>query len=227
MRKLKKFVMPLGNDYSLSLGNNDKNEGVCKLHYDWNTQQTLIQRAQNPDDHQAWEDFVQFYESFVKMVLRKSNISFYEEEDLVQSILLKVWKGLPNYEYRKENAKFRTWLSTIIRNTSITHFRKNEMESHKKDKLLKNIEGVSESKIEQIIDTEWNEYVAGLAMEKVKEKFEGQAIEVFRLSLQEKNAREIAEELGIKEDTVYSLRSRVKRRLKQEISNLRELIEVR
>ena len=101
------------------------------------------------------------------------------------------------------------------------------MESNKKDKLLKNIESVSESKIEQVIDTEWNEYVAGLAMEKVKEKFEGQAIEVFRLSLQEKNAREIAAELNIKEDTVYSLRSRVKRRLKQEISKIRELIEVR
>ena len=58
--------------------------------------------------------------------------------------------------------------------------------------------------IEAVIDTEWNEYVAGIAMEKVKEKFEGQAIEVFRLSLQEKNAREISEILGIKEDTVYS-----------------------
>jgi DNA-binding CsgD family transcriptional regulator len=57
--------------------------------------------------------------------------------------------------------------------------------------------------------------------------FSGQAIEVFRLSLQEKNAKEIADELNIQEDTVYSLRSRVKRRLKQEISKLRELIEVK
>ncbi|MCM8531986.1 MAG: sigma-70 family RNA polymerase sigma factor [Lentisphaeraceae bacterium] len=200
---------------------------MVTLHYDWNTQQTLIQRAQNPDDHQAWEDFVLFYQSFVKMVVRKSNISLDEEDDLVQSILLKVWKGLPNYEYRKENAKFRTWLSTIIRNTSITYFKKNEKELDKKNSMLQNIEKVSESAIESIIDAEWNEYVASLAMDKVKEKFEGQAIEVFRLSLEEKNAREISELLNIKEDTVYSLRSRVKRRLKQEISALRELIEVK
>lgn len=214
-------------DYSLSLDDKDKKRKVGAVNYDWNTQQTLIQRAQNPDDHQAWEDFVKFYESFVKMVLRKTNIPFHEEEDLVQAILLKVWKGLPNYECKKQNAKFRTWLSTIIRNTSITHFRKNEIEANKRDGLLKNIESVSESQIEAVIDNEWNEYVAGIAMEKVKEKFEGQAIEVFRSSLQEKNAREISEELGIKEDTVYSLRSRVKRRLKQEISKLRELIEVK
>ena len=62
-------------------------------------------------------------------------------------------------------------------------------------------------------------------MEKVQEVFSGKAIEVFRLSLQEKKADEISKLLDITEDTVYSLRSRVKRRLKQEISKLREIIE--
>lgn len=35
----------------------------------WNTHQTLIQRAQNPDDASAWDDFVKYYETFIKMVL--------------------------------------------------------------------------------------------------------------------------------------------------------------
>ena len=197
------------------------------MNYDWNTKQTLIQRAQNPDDHQAWNDFVTYYESFVKMVLGKSGISVSEEDDLVQNILLKVWKGLPNYEYRKENAKFRTWLSTIIRNTVYTHFNKMKGEDGKRDKYKGMIENVSESSIEEIIEREWYDYIASVAMEKVKEAFSGQAIEVFRLSLEEKNAQEISEQLGLTENTVYSLRSRVKRRLKQEIATIRELIELR
>ena len=197
------------------------------MNYDWNTQQTLIQRAQNPDDHQAWEDFVGFYRSFISMVLRKSGIGSYDEEDLIQSILLKVWKGLPNYQYRKENAKFRTWLSTIIRSTSITHFQKSEKERGKREALLQNVVNVSDADIENVINAEWNEYLASLAMGKVRETFQGQAIEVFRLSLQGMSGAAIAAKLRIKEDTVYSLRSRVKRRLKQEIANLRELIEVR
>ena len=88
---------------------------------EWNTHQTLIQRAKNPDDHQAWDDFVRYYKSFIKMVLRKSRISFNEEDDLIQTILLRVWKGLPKYEYNRQQARFRTWLSTIIRNAVITH----------------------------------------------------------------------------------------------------------
>ena len=198
-----------------------------RLNYDWNTQQTLIQRAQNPDDEDAWNDFVKFYESFIIMVLRKSNIAVDEEEDLVQTILIKTWKGLPNYEYRKEKAKFRTWLSTIIRNTVISHIQKMKGEDGKREKFSKIVEDVSESSIERIIEEEWYDYIASLAMEKVKAAFSGQAIEVFRLSLQGKNAKDISEQLGITENTVYSLRTRVKRRLKQEIADLRKLLEVK
>ena len=60
-----------------------------------NTHQTLIQRVQNPEDTGAWDEFVKYYETFIKMVLKKSNIPFNEADDLVQDILLKVWKGLP------------------------------------------------------------------------------------------------------------------------------------
>ena len=65
-------------------------KAVASMNHDWNTQQTLIQRAQNPDDHQAWEDFVGFYSSFIGMVLRKSGIAAHEADDLIQCILLKV-----------------------------------------------------------------------------------------------------------------------------------------
>lgn len=192
----------------------------------WNTQQTLIQRAQNPDDNQAWDDFVKYYESFIKMVLRKSNISLSEEDDLIQKILLRVWKGLPNYEYRKEKARFRTWLSTIIRNAIITHINRLKDKGSKQEVYLKEVNVVSESHIEEIIDKEWLDYVASIAMNKVKEVFSGNAIEVFRLSLEEKTAKQIADELSITEESVFVLRSRVKSRLKKEIAKLREIIEI-
>ena len=57
----------------------------------WNTQQTLIQRAQNPEDEQAWDDFVSYYESFIKMVLFKSNISLNDTDDLIQAILIRIY----------------------------------------------------------------------------------------------------------------------------------------
>lgn len=193
----------------------------------WNTQKTLLQRIQDSDDIKAWDDFVRYYESFIKMVLRKSNVSLNEEDDLVQKILLRIWKGLPKYEYKREKARFRTWLSTIIRNAIITHINRLKDKGSKHAKYLKGVDVVSEACIEQIIDQEWLNYVASIAMIKVKEVFSGNAIEVFRLSLEERSARQISEELNITEESVFVLRSRVKSRLKKEIAQLRELIEIK
>jgi RNA polymerase sigma factor (sigma-70 family) len=192
----------------------------------WNTQQTLIQRAQNPDDHSAWDDFVSYYKTFIKMVLNKSRISLDEADDLVQDILLKVWKSLPNYEYRKEKAKFRTWLSTVIRNTVINHLAKIKRKGGDKLELDESrIMSVTESEIENVIKDEWVNYLTSVAMEKVKEVFSGQAIDVFKLSLKGRSAKEISAKLDLTEDSVFVLRSRIKSRLKKEVERLRQEIE--
>jgi RNA polymerase sigma factor (sigma-70 family) len=191
----------------------------------WNTQQTLIQRAKNPDDESAWNEFVTYYESFIKMVLNKSNIPLCDADDLVQNILLRVWKGLPNYEYCKERALFRTWLSTIIRNAVISHITKMKNKDDKTQLYEKQLEAISESDIEKVIKDEWLDYVASLAMNKVKEVFSGKAIDVFRLSLKNVPAQKIAQELNLTEESVFALRSRVKSRLRKEIATLRQQIE--
>ena len=49
------------------------------------------------------------------------NIQSIDFEDLVQDVLLKLWKGLDSYD--KEKSKFRTWLSHVTRNTVLSYFR--------------------------------------------------------------------------------------------------------
>ncbi|MCH2204382.1 MAG: sigma-70 family RNA polymerase sigma factor [Lentisphaerales bacterium] len=202
-----------------------KQKGLC-MEENWNTHQTLILRAQNPDDASAWDDFVKYYETFIKMVLKKSNIPFSEADDLVQDILLKVWKGLPGYEYRREKAKFRTWLGTIIRNTVINHYKKVKRTGGGKFEIFENsILNIKESEIEKVIKDEWIKYLTKFAMDKIESIFSGQAIEVFKLSLKGNSGRDIATALSITEESVFVLRSRVKSRLKKEIDSLRSEIE--
>jgi len=192
----------------------------------WNTHQTLIQRAQNPDDASAWDDFVKYYETFIKMVLKKFNIPFSDTDDLVQDILLKVWKGLPGYEYRREKAKFRTWLGIIIRNTVINHVTKIKRKGGDKLELIENkIQNFNEADIEKVINDEWVKYLTNYAMERIEDIFSGQTIDVFKLSLKGHNGKDIAAKLNITEESVFVLRSRVKSRLKKEIDKLRSEIE--
>ena len=162
---------------------------------DWNTRLTLIERAQNPDDQSAWCDFVSYYEAFIRMVLHQSQISLNDMDDIIQDILLRIWRGLPNYEYKKEKAKFRTWLSVLIKNTILNHLSKSKRKG--RDKSVELTEEaylkISESDIEEVIATEWVGYLTSKAMEKVSKSFSGYAVEVFTKSLEGISARQISQ----------------------------------
>ena len=189
----------------------------------WLTKKTLLQRAQDPDDSQAWEDFVSYYEGFISIVLSRMGLSATEQQDLSQEILLKLWKNLKSFEVDTERAKFRTWLSTLIRNRTLDYFRKSKKQP-KMDSLEK-VEVFSDSELDKVIKKEWERYLTGRAMDNVKKLFSGAAIRAFELTLLGKEADEISEELEIGKESVKTLKNRVKVRLIKEIELLRRELE--
>ena len=190
----------------------------------YHTRHTLLLRAADPNDEQAWEDFVTYYDSFIQMVLNRLLFDLRESDDLRQDILIKLWKNLQTYDLKK--AKFRTWLSTIIRNSIIDHANKIKKKGGEKLELHEGMVcELSTQEIESKIKEEWLNYIAELAMEKVKECFSGQAIEVFKLSLGGASAKEIALEIGLTVESVFVLRSRIKKALQKEMDNVRQHIE--
>ena len=80
--------------------------------------------------------------------------------------------------------------------------------------------------VEKQIEEEWRNYLVKVAMERIKEVFTGKAFEVFGLTLEGKSAEEISEDLGLRIDSIYVLRNRVKGRLQHEIQQLRHDLEV-
>ena len=192
----------------------------------WNTKASLLERAQNQEDHSAWDEFVNFYKNFIRVVIVKSGINFDDIDDLVQDVLVKVWKGLPNYEYRKNQTKFRTWLSVIIRNILRDYIDKKKRKGGDKLELDEGIIcELTTDRIEEKIQEEWKVHLTNLAIENVKKCFSGQAIDVFLLSLKGDDAKQISQKLNVTVDSVYVLRRRVKVALQQEIDKIREKIE--
>jgi RNA polymerase sigma factor (sigma-70 family) len=99
----------------------------------YTTSQTLLMRAKNPDDHQAWEDFVEFYRRFIYHILHKMSISLNDFDDLVQVVLLRLWESLKNYE--KQDCKFRSWLSQVTRNTVLNYLDKQQRQNKRQDQM--------------------------------------------------------------------------------------------
>lgn len=194
----------------------------------WLTKQTLIQRVKDaePEDKDVWYEFSSYYETFIDMLLKKWNCEKSEREDLTQEILLKIWKGIPKYEYREGQAKFRTWLSTLIKNTMFNYMDKRNRRHPNKLSISEIIElPDKESSVENYIEKEWATHMMNLALEKVKSVFSGQAVDVFQMSMGGKSISDIATELGIAETSAYTLRSRFKARLKKEFQILKETLE--
>ena len=188
----------------------------------WNTRLSLLQRARDPDDHQAWDEFTSYYSNFVRVVLHEMGVNQNDKDDLAQLVLIALWKALPKFELDKSRARFRTWMSTVIHNKVIDYYRKVKRQADKFSKFQE--EGqvtVEQPEIERIIQNEWEVYVVQTALERVRLSFSGKAMDVFEMSADEIPPAVIAEKLDLAITSVNKLKNRVKERLLVEISNLK------
>ncbi|MEP4077271.1 RNA polymerase sigma factor [Haloferula sp.] len=182
------------------------------------TKHTLLQRACDPGNDRAWEEFVQNYRRFILYILGQLGVDQDDVEDVTQQILLALTRDLPRYD--RTRARFRTWLSTVIRNAALVHFRtlKNQrtrLEVLEDDPSISKL--TPEPEISRLIEVEWSTYISNLAMERVREVFQGEAVHVFELGLDGHSAATIAQQTGLSVASVYTLRKRVKKRLYLEI----------
>ncbi|EDM28822.1 probable RNA polymerase sigma-H factor [Lentisphaera araneosa HTCC2155] len=190
----------------------------------WKTKLTLIERAKaEPEDIDTWDEFIKFYEPFIIMLLNKHKINISNRDDLCQIILLKIWKFISSYT--KEKARFRTWLSTLIRNEIVTYINKANKDRQREfeyDKLDTN----NKTKLEESIESEWQEHLTNLAFERLEKKFSENSMKVFTMSLEGYNTEDIAKKLELNKESVFVLRSKVKTAFKKEVENIRRHIEL-
>ena len=189
------------------------------------TRYTLLNRALHTGDEEAWEELVEHYRRFIYYILNQLQVNPADLEDVSQQVLVSLTKDLSKFDPSK--GRFRSWLSTMIRNTAISHFRKQTSYQKRMDGLRAetDVAGQADSEIDAYIEQEWTTYIATQAMERVKSVFEGKAIEVFELGLDGLSASEIAEKTGLTVSSVYTLKKRVKKRLYVEILELTSELE--
>ena len=188
------------------------------------TRQTLLMRAKNRDDEQAWQEFIEIYKPFIFHIINRMNVAYDDREDLAQDVLIRLWEKLGTYDTDK--GRFRSWLSFVIRNIVLNHIKKNKSNISKLDRLSNDpsqnpkLKQDFESDIDKMIEDEWKIHISTMAMENIKQLFSGNAIEVFELSLSGISSEEISQRLDIKIESIKVLKSRVKSRYMAEIKRL-------
>ncbi|BDS07795.1 hypothetical protein NT6N_28350 [Oceaniferula spumae] len=193
------------------------------------TRVSLLQRASDGSDQLAWEELLKFYEPFISKVLQSMGFRGADLDDARQQVSLVLWKGLQTYDRDPDRAKFRTWFARLIKNTALNIIRSNQRKptgpSLNDDREGKKLVLSDDPELDLRVEQEWQEYVVELAMERASAVFSGNAVEVFKMSLDGKSVEDIAEQLNIKVNTVYILKHRVKAVLLKEIQQLKHDLE--
>ena len=189
----------------------------------WKTRLTLVDRARDPNDSQAWDEFIDYYASFIRMVLMQLHAPMDDLEDLSQIILVKLWQNLSTVELGRDHARFRTWLGTVIRNTFYTHC--SQAASRKRRETNAAVADVVPPDIDDIIESEWRKHIIALVIKRLNASFSGKAMDVFTMTLDGKSVDDIASALELTKDSVYVLRNRVQSRFRKEARQLRSYLE--
>jgi RNA polymerase sigma factor (sigma-70 family) len=187
------------------------------------TRQTLIAKIRNQHDEGAWDEFVNYYRPYIYTVITRMGLGHDLAEDSVQKVIMTLWKKLPDFEYMPDKCKFRTWMNNVTRKEVLNAFRTAGRYDRRLDKASTMEEWQPNDEMPDIYviaEDEWKLHVSKLAWENVQNEFSGKAMDCFMLFSQGKNIEEVCEELDLKANSAYVLRSRVSDKLAKEIRRL-------
>ena len=183
------------------------------------TSVSLLRRLRTPNQETAWQRFVELYAPLVFHWSRRQGLSTQDASDLVQEVLTVLVTKLPEFEY-DPNKRFRGWLRTITVNKSRDFQRRQAVRpATGNDEKLQL--AASAEPVDLFEETEYRSFLVGRALELMRSEFRD---EVWQACWQQvvdgKKAAEVAQNLGLSLNVVYSAKSRVLGRLREELAGL-------
>ena len=80
------------------------------------TRPTLLERIREARDPLAWEDFFERYWPTIFGFARRRGCSEHTAEEIVQDVMLKVFRQRDVFHYDRGRGRFRDWLGAVVRN---------------------------------------------------------------------------------------------------------------
>jgi RNA polymerase sigma factor (sigma-70 family) len=192
---------------------------------EWLTRVTLLEKVKNRYDEEAWRDFVHYYGRYIYGIVRRMNLNHHDAEEVVQTVNVRLWQKLPEFQYDAEKGRFRGWLCRVTGNEVKRFLRRRKAESerlaeHERRQVEVYLDRIQMPDVEALAEEEWRVHVARLAWERIERLFESNAKQAFELISKGRNVKDVAQELGIAESSVYVYKKRVADRLRLEIKRL-------
>ena len=183
---------------------------------DLSTPASLLERVRDLADAASWGRFVDLYTPLVLLWLRKFGLGVEDRADAAQCVFAQLVKELPAFVY-DPSLRFRGYLFAVTRS------RANDLLRARKRtpvaELTTDPAGLDPAAAAD--DAEYARYLVHRAARVLASDFDEATREAFRrYALGGEDARQVAAALGVAVATVYQAKSRVTRRLREELAGL-------
>lgn len=183
------------------------------------TRASLIIRLPGGEDLEAWRDFTETYEPFVYRFARRQGLQDADAREVVQEVFLGVSRAVRDWEPDEQRARFRTWLFRIAKNQllSLLHRRRESMlDSAGWDEVGAAIEDGQPFDARE--EQDYRREVFRWACTRVQANVKPVNWSAFwETSVMGRGVDEVAASLGMSRGSVYVARSRVIKKLREEI----------
>ena len=187
------------------------------------TSLTMLDRAR-ANDPAAWRRMVSLYQPLVLHWCGRAGLGAEDAEDVTQEVFASASANLPGFRKDRPGDTFRGWLRAITRNAILVHFRrrKGRPPAEGGSEALRRLHAVADQPGPEEEDEPAEMDALHLrALDLVRHAVEEKTWQAFYLSVcEERASAAVAAELGMTAANIRQARSRVLRRLKQELGEV-------
>jgi RNA polymerase sigma-70 factor (ECF subfamily) len=190
------------------------------------TSASLLERLAGKPTDDDWRRVDELYRPLLRAWMARSGVPPSDVDDLAQEVLLVVFREIAEFEWRGQGA-FRAWLRTILAHRVRDYFRgqKYQPTATGDSDFLRRLDELEspESALSRQWDREHDQHVAASLMQRVQGDFAPATWQAFRRHVLEgEPAAHVAVELGLSLNSVLLAKSRVLKRVRQELSGFVE-----
>ena len=189
------------------------------------TRSTMLAKVRSPDDREAWEQFVLVYRPVIYRMARRRGMQDADAQDLVQTVLIRVAGAIDRWE-QQPGTRFRHWLRRVAKNAILTSLSRSPKDlaaggSDMHELLVKQPEVTSAIEQDLALESMREQYLRAAVT--VQTDVNTETWRVFELTVIDgQSCDEVATSIGKSVGAVYAARSRVMRRLRDQIQRLEE-----
>lgn len=191
------------------------------MYVEASTRPSLLLRMRNLNDRSAWETFIEIYGPLVYGYARRRGLQDADAAEVTQEVLTQVSQSIGSFDYQPQRGKFRSWLGAIARSKicQLQRHRKNAVQPTGDDTL----DDTASAGGDTLWDEQCKQHLLHLAMRRIRPRFEDDTWRAFELAwLNDEPAEEVARKLVCDVRSVYVAKSRVLKRLREEVCLLAE-----